>query len=127
MYLFLQILFCHLFSLAILKMAGFPLSSPVFFALILNTGLLINNGLVIFGDYSKGKPSYSEVIHSVKNCGVSLFTAAVTTLGGLIPLLFRSSGSGGMLPALSLTVSSGILFSLFLQLITIPMVFHKSG
>jgi len=125
LYLFSQILICHIFSLALLRIFGFPLSTPVFFALILNTGLLINNGLVIFGKYSGEKPGFAEVVLSVKNCALSLITAAVTTLGGLIPLLFKSSGSGGMLPALSLIVSSGILSSLILQMVMIPMVFKK--
>ncbi|QEN07239.1 efflux RND transporter permease subunit [Oceanispirochaeta crateris] len=125
LYLFSQILLCHLVSLAALKISGMPLSSPVFFSLILNTGLLINNGLVIFGDYSKKKPSYTEVIERIKLCSPTLVIAGLTTLAGLIPLFFRPYESGGMLPALSLTVSSGLLFSLILQLVSIPLFFNQ--
>ena len=124
--LLIQLLLSELFTLAVLGLMKIPLSSPVFFALILNGGLSVNNGVLIFAPFrGRSYPFFEEALKSLEDCSLSLVSAALTTGAGLIPLLIPDKGSGGMLPALSVTVGLGIIFSLSTILLILPIVFRK--
>ncbi len=122
-----QLMFTILFTIGTLGLLGIPLSGPVLFALILSGGLSVNNGLLVFASFRKGKfPEQTEALQSLEKYGISLLSAALTTAAGLIPLLFEDRRSGGLLPDLSLTVGLGIFFSLMVLFLTLPLSFQNN-
>ncbi|RDG30408.1 MULTISPECIES: efflux RND transporter permease subunit [unclassified Oceanispirochaeta] len=109
-----QIILCHIFTLGFLRLLKVNLSVPVFFALILNTGLSINNGLIVFSRFRKKRPSLEEALNSLLQCRSTIVTAALTTLTGFIPFLGAGESSAELLKALSLTVGSAVIISILL-------------
>jgi hydrophobic/amphiphilic exporter-1 (mainly G- bacteria), HAE1 family len=109
-----QIIICYTFTLASLSLMNVNLSVPVFFALILNTGLCINNGLIVFSRFKKKRPTMEEALAAMIECRTTVLSAALTTLTGFLPFLTAGESSAELLKALSLTIGSAVLFSILL-------------
>ena len=128
LYLLIQIVLTELFTIAILDKLGIELSAPVIFALILNAGLSVNNGLLVFSPFrTRGLPSLEEALDSLALCSASILSAALTTLAGLIPLLFQSTGFTALLPSLSLAIGLGVLISPIVLVLSLPLFFKKTA
>lgn len=121
-----QIIICHIFTLATLSLMNVNLSVPVFFALILNTGLCINNGLIVFSRFKKKRPSLEEALAAMLECRTTVLSAAFTTLTGFLPFLIAGESSAELLKALSLTIGSAVIFSILL-LIGSLFCFMRTG
>lgn len=107
-----QIIICHIFTLAFLSLIKINLSVPVFFGLVLNTGLSINNSLIAYSGFKSGRPSLNKALNALMQCRTTILTAACTTLTGFIPFLIAGESSAELLKALSLTVGSSIIISI---------------
>ncbi|MDC7232574.1 MAG: efflux RND transporter permease subunit [Spirochaetales bacterium] len=113
LFLTAQILFCHILTLTVLRLFHVDLSVPVFFALILNTGLSVNNGLIVYKN-SSPRPSFEEARSGMLRNRKTLITAALTTLAGFIPFVTAGENTAELLKAVSLTVGSAVILSILI-------------
>ncbi len=126
-FLILQIPGALLFPLGLLALLRIPLSSPVLFSLILIIGISVNNGIVLFSGMEKGKRDRESLVQALQRRSVSLMAALVTTLAGIVPLLFTKEGLNDPFGALSFTIGTGLLYSLVSLYLTLPLLEEKKA
>ncbi|MBA7690646.1 Multidrug resistance protein MdtC [subsurface metagenome] len=115
-----QIPLSFVFPVLILKIFNLPLSIPVILGLILAAGISVNNCILVFDAVKGGKISALSVYSGLKRKIKAIVIASLTTILGVLPLIFSGSAAGGILAPLSLTIATGITGSLFFLLISLP-------
>ena len=104
---------------------AFSLMSAV--GLIMLVGIVVNNGIILV-DYTnllreRGKP----MIEACYEAGVSrlrpVLMTTLTTILGMIPMCFASSGSAGMVQPIGVAVVGGLVSSTFITLFFIPVLY----
>ena len=126
-FLILQIPGALLFPLGLLALFRIPLSSPVLFSMILIIGISVNNGIVLFSGMEKGKRNRDSLLLALQTRSVSLIAALVTTVAGIVPLLFTTEGLNDPFGALSFTIGAGLLYSLVSLYLTLPLLEKEKG
>ncbi|OQY34293.1 MAG: hypothetical protein B6241_05345 [Spirochaetaceae bacterium 4572_59] len=124
LFLFIQIPLALIFPLCALSLIGVPLSPPVFFGLILVIGISVNNGIILFSG-SEDVFSQTETVASFHRHAGSLITSLVTTLAGILPLLFSGSAGQSSLSGLALTICLGLMSSLIITVIITALFMHN--
>ncbi|WP_407396538.1 efflux RND transporter permease subunit [Treponema sp.] len=111
----------------IYKITGqaFSLMSAV--GLIMLVGIVVNNGIILV-DYTnllreRGRP----MLDACYEAGVSrlrpVLMTTLTTILGMIPMCFASSGSAGMVQPIGIAVVGGLVSSTFITLFFIPVLY----
>lgn len=111
----------------IYKITGqaFSLMSAV--GLIMLVGIVVNNGIILV-DYTnllreRGMP----ILDACYEAGVSrlrpVLMTTLTTILGMIPMCFASSGSAGMVHPIGVAVVGGLFSSTFITLFFIPVLY----
>ena len=104
---------------------AFSLMSAV--GVIMLVGIVVNNGIILV-DYTnllreRGKP----MIEACYEAGVSrlrpVLMTTLTTILGMIPMCFASSGSAGMVQPIGIAVVGGLFSSTFITLFFIPVLY----
>ena len=104
---------------------AFSLMSAV--GLIMLVGIVVNNGIILV-DYTnllreRGKP----MLEACYEAGVSrlrpVLMTTLTTILGMIPMCFASSGSAGMVQPIGVAVVGGLVSSTFITLFFIPVLY----
>ena len=126
-FLFAQLPFALLLPMPILTLLDIPLSAPVFFGLILVIGVSVNNGIVLFSGAETDKLDSDRLAQLFEKHALSLFTAFVTTIASVVPLLFSGKSGGSFLTGLSITVCMGLLGSLVSLVLLSPLVKEESS
>jgi HAE1 family hydrophobic/amphiphilic exporter-1 len=111
-----------------LWLAESPLSVVVFIGLIMLTGIVVNNAIVLV-DYviqlrDRGR---SHVDSIVEACAIRLRPVLITTLTtvlGLVPMAVGLGEGAEMRRPMALTVIAGLSSSTLLTLVVIPVVYH---
>lgn len=104
-----------------------PLSVVVFIGMIMLTGIVVNNAIVLV-DYAlqlqaRGLPAQQALIEA---CGVRLRPVLITTLTtvlGLLPMALGLGEGAEVRQPMALTVIAGLVTSTALTLLVIPVVF----
>ncbi len=110
-----------------LFITGTPLSLVAFLGIIMLSGIVVNNSILLIDFINKNKEIYETREEAIMNAGrfrirPIIMTMLTTTLG-LLPLSF-GIGSGGELQApMGITVIGGLIFSTIITLIIVPVFY----
>lgn len=105
-----------------LLVMGAPFSFMALLGLLSLSGMLIKNGIVLVDqinlELSQGKDPYLAVFHSAVSRVRPVAMAAITTILGMIPLLFDV-----FFESMAVTIMFGLGFATVLTLIVVPVLF----
>ena len=99
-----------------------PFSFTAFLGLLSLSGMILKNGIVLLDqinlELKGGKDPYDAVIHSAISRVRPVSMAALTTILGMIPLIFDA-----FFGSMAVTIMAGLGFATILTLIVVPVMF----
>jgi multidrug efflux pump subunit AcrB len=105
---------------------GFPINILSALGIIALIGILVNDGLVLIGKfngYLKDGLKYDQALYKA---GLSRFRAifltSITTIAGLMPLLWETSRQAQFLKPMAVAISYGIGIATVLTLVMLPLL-----
>jgi HAE1 family hydrophobic/amphiphilic exporter-1 len=119
--LLVQIPAAFALPLLLLKVLSWPLSFPVIVGLIMTSGIVVNNGILVFSDVKKARLTVRRVCFSLSKRFRSILVSSVTTIAGIAPLLLTGGANRGVLAPLSATMAMGIAGSVFVLFLTVSI------
>lgn len=110
-----------------LFLTGTPLSLVAFLGIIMLSGIVVNNSILLIDFINKNKLVYSTREEAILNAGRfrirPILMTMLTTSLGLLPLSF-GIGSGAEIQApMGITVIGGLIFSTIITLIIVPVFY----
>lgn len=112
-------------SLVIFKM---PISLPAMVGLILLTGIIVNNGIVLIDYINQQRNKGMTVEMSIYSAGVTrlrpIFMTALTTSIALLPMALGIGEGAEMLQPLAITSIGGLLYATVLTLYVVPAMYQ---
>ncbi len=110
-----------------LFLTGTPLSIVAILGMIVLTGIVVNNGIVLVDYMNKliqvGKSPKDAIIEAGSVRLRPILMTALTTILALAPLAFVPGEGAEMIAPLGVTVIGGLLMSTFLTLIVVPVIY----
>lgn len=111
----------------IYKFTGQPFSLMSAVGLIMLVGIVVNNGIILVDYTNLLRERGKEMIEACYEAGVSrlrpVLMTTLTTILGMIPMCFASSGSAGMVQPIGVAVVGGLFSSTFITLFFIPVIY----
>jgi multidrug efflux pump subunit AcrB len=102
--------------------ANMPFSFTAFLGLLSLSGMILKNGIVLMDqiniELEEGREPYDAVVHSAISRVRPVSMAALTTVLGMIPLLFDA-----FFGSMAVTIMAGLGFATVLTLIVVPVMF----
>lgn len=99
-----------------------PFSFTAFLGLLSLSGMILKNGIVLLDqinlELEQGREPYNAVIHSAISRVRPVSMAALTTILGMIPLMFDA-----FFGSMAVTIMAGLGFATILTLIVVPVMF----
>lgn len=99
-----------------------PFSFTAFLGLLSLSGMILKNGIVLLDqiniEIEEGRDHYDAIIHSAVSRLRPVSMAALTTILGMIPLVFDA-----FFGSMAVTIMAGLGFATVLTLIVVPVVF----
>jgi HAE1 family hydrophobic/amphiphilic exporter-1 len=111
-----------IFPLLLLKMLSWSLTLPVIVGLILTSGIVVNNGILVFADLKGNRLTVTRVYRGLATKLRPILVSSLTTIAGIAPLLLAGRINRGILAPLSVTVAAGIAGSLCVLIVTLAVV-----
>ncbi len=115
-----------LITFFMIQMLGFTLNMIVLFSLVLVLGMLVDNAIVIVENiYRHVQLGYSRMeaaILGAREVAWPVTTSTFTTVGAFLPLMFWPGIMGDFMKYLPITLSLGLMASLFVALIFSPTI-----
>ncbi len=107
---------------------GAPLTITSFIGLIMLSGIVINNAIVLIDYTNILMTEYNmDVTNALIQAGKTrlrpILMSSLTTILGLIPMSLSNAMGSEMLSGLSTTVISGLIFSTIITLVLIPTIY----
>lgn len=109
---------------------GFDLTIMSLFGLVALTGIVVNDSLVFIdciNSIIRNNPK-TTVFHAIIETGKRRFNAimltTVTTVAGLVPMLYEQSIQALFLIPMAISIAFGLLFATGITLIFIPCAYH---
>ncbi|MEW5910145.1 MAG: efflux RND transporter permease subunit [Thermodesulfobacteriota bacterium] len=97
------------------------------FGVVALSGIVVNDSLVLIDFINRAHHEGMEIEEAVKESGKSRFRAvlltSLTTIAGLLPLLFERSFQAQFLIPMAVSITFGLLFSTVLTLLYVPAVY----
>jgi multidrug efflux pump subunit AcrB len=114
-----------------LNYADLPLSMPVWLGLIMLSGIVVNNAIVLV-EYigmrrDAGVDKNAAIIEASRLRLRPILMTTLTTVAGMMPLAMALGEGSEMLQPLAVTLVSGLIFSTLVTLLLIPMVYRLIG
>ncbi|MCK5812450.1 MAG: efflux RND transporter permease subunit [Clostridiales bacterium] len=110
-----------------LLIVGSPLSVPAFLGMIMLTGIVVNNGIILVDYINRLRREGNTVKRAILIAGPirlrPILMTSTTTILALIPLSLGIAEGTEMLIPLAVSVIGGLLFSTTLTLIIIPVLY----
>ena len=110
---------------------GFPLSMLSILGVIALIGILVNDGLVLVSKFNvflkQGLPFKDALYEAGRSRFRAIFLTSVTTVAGLMPLIFETSRSAQFLIPMAITIAYGIAYATFLTLFLLPLLLYLSN
>lgn len=110
-----------------LFLTGTPLSIVAFLGMIVLTGIVVNNGIVLVDYMNKlihlGKSPKDAIIEAGSVRLRPILMTALTTILALVPSAFVPGEGTEMVAPMGITVIGGLLMSTFLTLIVVPVIY----
>ncbi len=105
----------------IFSFAGISLSTPVYIGVIILAGITVKNSVLLLSNMgSRDNPV--KVFHSCRKRLNSIYLTTLTSVIGLIPLIFTGGGGQYIWKPFAVTVVAGLLSSTLLCLVTVPLI-----
>jgi multidrug efflux pump subunit AcrB len=119
-------------SIGLLMNPAMSLSMPVWLGLIMLTGIVVNNAIVLVEQIEIERERTGALIESIKNAAAlrmrPILMTTLTTVFGMMPLAIGLGEGSEMLQPLAFVIVWGLSFSLFVSLILVPSLyalFHR--
>src|SRR6266849_1926832 len=111
-----------------LELSGTPLNVSSFMGIILMTGLLVKNGIILFEYvhrlWEKQKLPLDEALVASGRIRVRpILMTTLATLFGLLPLALGLGAGAELQKPLALAVIGGLLLSTFITLLVMPVFY----
>ncbi len=115
-----------LITFFLIQALGYTLNMIVLFSLVLVLGMLVDNAIVIVENiYRHIQLGYSKMdaaILGAREVAWPVITSTFTTVGAFLPLMFWPGMMGEFMKYLPITLSLGLLSSLFVALVFSPTI-----
>lgn len=99
-----------------------PFSFTAFLGLLSLSGMILKNGIVLMDqiniELAEGREPYDAVVHSAISRVRPVSMAALTTILGMIPLVFDA-----FFGSMAVTIMAGLGFATILTLVVVPVLF----
>lgn len=113
-------------SLAMLSMAGFSLNLLSLLALIIATGFVVDDSIVMLENISRhramGKSAIQAAIDGAQEITITIIALTLALLAVLIPLLFMEGIMGRLFYEFALTLGTALISSALISLTLTPML-----
>ena len=111
----------------IYKISGQAISMMSAVGLIMLVGIVVNNGIILV-DYTnllidRGKTMYDACLEAGVSRLRPVLMTTLTTILGMLPMCFATSGSAGMVQPIGVAVVGGLTSSTFITLFFIPVLY----
>ena len=112
---------------AIYKISGQAISMMSAVGLIMLVGIVVNNGIILV-DYTnllldRGLKMHDACLEAGSSRLRPVLMTTLTTILGMLPVCFASSGSAGMVQPIGVAVVGGLTSSTFITLFFIPVLY----
>ncbi|MBN1975458.1 MAG: efflux RND transporter permease subunit [Sedimentisphaerales bacterium] len=115
-----------LITFFLIQALGFTLNMIVLFSLVLVLGMLVDNAIVIteniFRHIHLGYNRMDAAILGAREVAWPVITSTLTTVGAFLPLIFWPGMMGEFMKYLPITLSLGLLSSMFVALVFSPVI-----
>jgi multidrug efflux pump len=115
-----------LITFSLIQALGFTLNMIVLFSLVLVLGMLVDNAIVIveniFRHIHLGYNKIEASILGAREVAWPVITSTLTTVGAFLPLMFWPGMMGEFMKYLPITLTLGLLASLFVALFFSPVI-----
>ena len=105
---------------------NFPVNMLSMLGIIALIGIMVNDGLVLiskFNSYLKEGMLFDEALYKAgKSRFRAIFLTTITTVAGLVPLIFETSRQAQFLIPMAISIAYGIIIATFLTLLTLPIL-----
>jgi HAE1 family hydrophobic/amphiphilic exporter-1 len=111
--------------LLLLKVLSWSLTPPVIVGLILTSGIVVNNGILVFSGLRGGRLTMERVCRALGIKLRPILVSSLTTIAGILPLLLSGNINRNILAPLSVTVAAGIAGSIGVLIVSLAIVSAK--
>ena len=119
-------------AIGLLTNADMSISMPVWLGLIMLTGIVVNNAIVLVEQIEIERENIKNIQEAVKKAAAvrlrPILMTTLTTVFGMMPLAIGLGEGSEMLQPLAFVIVWGLSFSLFVSLILVPSLytlFHR--
>ncbi len=110
-----------------LAIMGMSFSVPAMMGVVILAGIVVNNGIVMI-DFvnqmrARGVAKYDALIEGAVLRLRPILITSLTTIFGILPMAFSHSQGAEMRAPLGVAVSFGLMFSMVLTLVVIPVLY----
>ncbi|MEC9070660.1 MAG: efflux RND transporter permease subunit, partial [SAR324 cluster bacterium] len=106
---------------------GYDLSIISILGIVALTGIVVNDSLILVDFINRSHEKGAAVLEAVVESGVRRFRpillTTLTTFFGLMPMLFETSIQARFLIPMAISLSFGVLFSTFIILYLVPVLY----
>lgn len=111
----------------IYKIINYPLSIMTMVGIIMLIGIVVNNGIILV-DYTnllvgRGIELKEACLESGRTRFRPVLMTTFTTILGMLPMCFATSGQAGMVQPIAIAVVGGLISSTFITLLVIPIIY----
>jgi len=114
-------------AIGLLVNADMSISMPVWLGLIMLTGIVVNNAIVLVEQIELEREKNDSLIESIKSAAAlrlrPILMTTLTTVFGMMPLAIGLGEGSEMLQPLAFVIVWGLSFSLFVSLILVPSLY----
>ncbi len=105
---------------------NFPINVLSYLGIIALVGIVVNDGLVLIGKFNgflrDGLKFDKALLEAGKSRFRAIFLTSVTTIAGLMPLMFEKSRQAQFLKPMALSIAYGIALATVLTLVMLPLM-----
>ncbi len=120
-------------AVPVLFITGVPVSPPVFIGFIMLAGIVVNNGILLIEPvniaFRSGALTVETLEEKIRKVALRRFRpvllTVMSTVFGMVPLLFGGGEGSSLWVPFALTVTSGLIFSTLLTLAVLPLISFK--
>lgn len=113
-------------TFGVMYLAGFSLNNLSLMALIIATGFVVDDAIVMIENISRyieqGEAPLSAALKGAKQIGFTIISLTISLVAVLIPLLFMGDIVGRLFREFAITLAVAILISAFVSLTLTPML-----
>jgi CzcA family heavy metal efflux pump len=111
-----------------IEITGLPLSMPLWLGMIMLSGIVVNNAIVLV-EYveimrERGSPIREAILEAARLRLRPILMTTLTTVVGMLPLAIGLGDGAEMLKPLAVTIVSGLSFSMLVSLVLVPVFYE---